>query len=168
MLIPGHVSYVMCHVSRVTCQASPVTFFCLFFLLLVFYLPSGGATRWRTCYQRGLPRLVSIHWALQKKEMGKLTPLRISVCFYSLPVLSGSSLITRLLRNQHILKCKSIFETLWALRKKNIGKLITLRLYMCFCSLPGLSEASLITLLLRNQHILGYKFIFKILCPLLK
>ena len=38
------MSGIMCHVSRV--------FLCVF-------LQSGGASRWRVCYQRGLPRLVS-------------------------------------------------------------------------------------------------------------
>ena len=43
-----HMSCVRCHVSGVTCH---MYFFCLFFL-------SGGASWWRGCYQRGLPRLV--------------------------------------------------------------------------------------------------------------
>ena len=53
-----HVSRVTCHVSHVTCHMSRVT--CkkkqnkkTFFLWL-----SGGASRWRVCYQRGRPRLV--------------------------------------------------------------------------------------------------------------
>ena len=66
-----HVSCVMCHVSRVKCHLSPVTchmskqFFFLTFklLLLIFFTykkngQSGGASQWRVCYQRGLPRLV--------------------------------------------------------------------------------------------------------------
>ena len=66
-----HVSCVMCHVSPVTCHVSAVT--CIIFFLvylLIFYVPkkifwkknghSGGASRWRVCYQRGLPRLVYI------------------------------------------------------------------------------------------------------------
>ena len=48
-----HMSCVTCHVSHVTCPVSHVTFFSLFFG------QSGGAYRWRDCYQRGLPRLVS-------------------------------------------------------------------------------------------------------------
>ena len=48
------VSHVTCHVSRVTCHMSHV-FFCFFFW------QSGEAYRWRVCYQRGLPRLVSHH-----------------------------------------------------------------------------------------------------------
>ena len=61
-----HVSRVTCHVSRVMCHVSPVT--CKKFLLFSYIkkerLPpekigqSGGASRWRVCYQRGLPRLV--------------------------------------------------------------------------------------------------------------
>ena len=56
-----HVSRVTCHVSRVTCHVSSVTFFFLFFFFLYpkkNYL-RGGASQWRVCYQRGLPRLVS-------------------------------------------------------------------------------------------------------------
>ena len=60
--VTGHdVSRVTCHVSHVTCHMSSVTFF--FFL---FFGQSGEAYRLRVCYQRGLPRLVSIwtHWFL--------------------------------------------------------------------------------------------------------
>ena len=68
-----HVSRVTCHVSHVTCHVSPVTChmstkknwtFFLFIYLYFFFLckkkigKSGGASRWRVCYQRGLPRLV--------------------------------------------------------------------------------------------------------------
>ena len=56
MFTPHHVSRVTCHVSHVTCHVSPVTcqhFFC-------FFLLSGGASTWRVCYQRGLPRLNNI------------------------------------------------------------------------------------------------------------
>jgi hypothetical protein len=51
---------VTCHVSRVTCQMSPVKchFFFFFFCTLTKIGQSGGATRRRVCYQRGLPRLV--------------------------------------------------------------------------------------------------------------
>ena len=41
---------VMCHMSRVTSHM----FFCF-----CFFGQSGEAYRWRVCYQRGLPRLVS-------------------------------------------------------------------------------------------------------------
>ena len=60
-----HMSYVTCHVSRITCHVSNVfsfsfSFFFSFFLF--FYLKKigqcGGASRWRVCCQRGLPRLV--------------------------------------------------------------------------------------------------------------
>ena len=49
-----HVSHVMCPVSRVRCQVSH------FYL----FLQSGGASWWRVCYQRGLPRLVCVSWML--------------------------------------------------------------------------------------------------------
>ena len=39
-------SWDMCHVAHVTCHVSHVIFFI------------GGASRWRVCYQQGLPRLV--------------------------------------------------------------------------------------------------------------
>ena len=48
--IPHYGSCVTCHVSPVTCP-----FFCLKKIGL-----SGGASRWRVCYQRGLPRLVFV------------------------------------------------------------------------------------------------------------
>ena len=52
-----HVSRVTCHVSRVMCHVSHVT--CNFnFFFLQNFLQSGGASRWRVCYQQGLPRLV--------------------------------------------------------------------------------------------------------------
>ena len=41
-----HISHVKCHVSDVTCHS---------FFLLLFFGQSGGASRWRVCYQRGLP-----------------------------------------------------------------------------------------------------------------
>ena len=62
-----HVSRVTCHMSRVTCHLSPVTCQKMIFLTFNFFSSflckkkigqSGGASRWRVCYQRGLPRLV--------------------------------------------------------------------------------------------------------------
>ena len=50
-----HMSGVLCQVSGVTCQVSHVRSFFLFFI--IFFLQSGEASRWRGCYQRGLPRL---------------------------------------------------------------------------------------------------------------
>ena len=47
MFIPHYVSHVTCHVSPVTCHVS-----------FKKIGQSGGASRWRVCYQRGLPRLV--------------------------------------------------------------------------------------------------------------
>ena len=55
----SHISYVSqesgvtCQVSHVTCH---VSHFFFFFLLLLFLI--GGASRWRICYQRSLPRLI--------------------------------------------------------------------------------------------------------------
>ena len=57
-----HMSCVTSHMSRVTCHLSHVIFF--FYILIFFYVKkngqSGGASRWRVCYQRGLPHLVYI------------------------------------------------------------------------------------------------------------
>ena len=50
------MSRVMCHVSRVTCHMSKKKLH--FFFLRKKNGQSGGASRWRVCYQRGLPRLV--------------------------------------------------------------------------------------------------------------
>ena len=63
------MSRVMCHLSLVTCQKK----------IRIFYKKrkndpsekigqSGGATRWRVCYQRGLPRLVS--WNIEGAMRG--------------------------------------------------------------------------------------------------
>ena len=53
-----HVSCVMCHVSRVTCHMSPVTCHLSHVTCHKKIGQSGEASRWRVCYQRGLPRLV--------------------------------------------------------------------------------------------------------------
>ena len=45
------MSVVTCHMSCVMCQVS---------FLFLFFLQSGGASWWRVCYQRSLPRLVCI------------------------------------------------------------------------------------------------------------
>ena len=53
-----HVSHVSCHMSRVTCHVSGVT--CNYYYL--FFLQSGEASRWRICYQWGLPHLVLVQF----------------------------------------------------------------------------------------------------------
>ena len=50
------VSHVRCHMSGVTCQVSRVR--CHMSYIYIFFLQSDWASRWRVCYQRGLPRLV--------------------------------------------------------------------------------------------------------------
>ena len=57
-----HVSCVTCHVSGVRCHVSYVKCPFLFLLFLFFYGQSVGASWWRVCYQRGLPRLVHRHF----------------------------------------------------------------------------------------------------------
>ena len=51
-----HVSRVRCHMSPVKCHVSPVP--CQKNYIFFFNGKSVGASRWRVCYQRGLPRLV--------------------------------------------------------------------------------------------------------------
>ena len=52
-----HVSPVPCHVSCVMCHLSPVIFHCFCFCILKKSWKSRRASRWRVCYQRGLPHL---------------------------------------------------------------------------------------------------------------
>ena len=63
-----HLSHVTCHISPVTCHLSPAKcpknlyFFhtkkkIVFFNLVQKNGQSGVASRWRVCYQQGLPRL---------------------------------------------------------------------------------------------------------------
>ena len=61
---------VPCHVSQVRCQ---VFVFC--------FLQSGRASRGRVCYQRGLPRLVSLTKELvNKKKRKKIIFLNQNLC----------------------------------------------------------------------------------------
>ena len=52
------VSRVRCHMSRVMCHVSHVRCHMYLFFFFFFFGQSGGAIRWRVCYQRGLPCLV--------------------------------------------------------------------------------------------------------------
>ena len=52
-----HVSCVMCHVSHVTCHMSRLTCHKFSLFLLILSWQNGGASRWRVCYQWGLPHL---------------------------------------------------------------------------------------------------------------
>ena len=61
-----HMSHVTCHVSPVTCHLSHDFNFCFYLFMFLKYPSekmekSDGASRWRVCYQRGLPRLVFVH-----------------------------------------------------------------------------------------------------------
>ena len=79
-----HVSCVMCHVSHVTCHVSPVTCH-IFNPTTKFYTTkkvgqSGGASRWRVCYQRGLPRLVyerGVDYSKSSKLMKHISKHRV-------------------------------------------------------------------------------------------
>ena len=60
------VSHVTCHVTRVICHISPVTCHVSYVTCNFLYNEkksgqSGGASRWRVCYQRGLPYLVGLY-----------------------------------------------------------------------------------------------------------
>ena len=70
-----HMSGVRCHVSGVTCQVSGVTchIYIHFFFICIFFWQSGGAIRWRVCYQRGVPRLVFTPPPLLSTIVSKLT-----------------------------------------------------------------------------------------------
>ena len=87
MFIPHYVSCVMCHVScfmfhvsSVTCFMSPVIFIFFFFFSFKTIGQSGGASRRRVCFQRGLPRLV------KKKSTNFLTTRPGSSYFLCLKV----------------------------------------------------------------------------------
>ena len=49
---------------------SQVFFSFFFFFFLKKIGQSGGASRWRVCYQRGLPRLVSYKMHVMEKCLG--------------------------------------------------------------------------------------------------
>ena len=78
MFVPHYVLCVMCHVSCVICHVSPEVCTVLAENILWYYNiknlsklrkknsseeigQNGGASRWRVCYQQGLPCLVSCH-----------------------------------------------------------------------------------------------------------
>ena len=64
--IPGSY-HTMCHVSCVTCHMFPVTCQKRIKKIQVpdcFIIKSGGAGRWRVCYQQGSPRLVLLSYDL--------------------------------------------------------------------------------------------------------
>ena len=58
MFTPHHMSCVMFHASCVTCHVSCVTcqVSCDIFSSSFSFLQSGAASRWRVCFQRGLPQ----------------------------------------------------------------------------------------------------------------
>ena len=58
MFTPHHVSHVRCHVSCVTCQVSHVRCHVSQNIFSSSFFDKMMASRWRVCYQRGLPLLV--------------------------------------------------------------------------------------------------------------
>ena len=60
---------VTCHRSPVTCKKKSFSFFLLLFIPFFLSLnkngPSGGASRWRVCYQWGLPCLVYMYFVIK-------------------------------------------------------------------------------------------------------
>ena len=53
-----HMSHVTCHVSHVRCQVSGVRCHVWSVFSFSFFGQIAGASCWRVCHQRGLPRLV--------------------------------------------------------------------------------------------------------------
>ena len=75
MFIPHYVSCVMCHVSPVTCQQKKLhIYFDFLFYPSEKIGQSCGASRWRVCYQRGLPRLIFTGSAWTVNLKPKLQP----------------------------------------------------------------------------------------------
>ena len=64
---------VMCHVSGVRCH--------------FFFGQSGGASRWRVCYQQGLPRLISTSSLLLINLPNVHSEINIYIIFLPLPAL---------------------------------------------------------------------------------
>ena len=71
----------MCHMSPVMCPMSHVK------KNSCFFIPnkigqSGGAGRWRVCYRRGLPRLVSVALQIQNMFWGNSsnTDYKVTQC----------------------------------------------------------------------------------------
>ena len=74
-----HVSHVRCHVSGVRCHVSCVT--CI---IIIFFGKSGGASRWRVCYQRGPPRLVLyVLYYFKKKWLNEKATISVLLNVYS-------------------------------------------------------------------------------------
>ena len=65
-----HVSPVTCHVSRLTCHMSHVTFISIY--IYFFCRQSGETSRWRVCFQWGLPRLVVMKKSRIRARLGPL------------------------------------------------------------------------------------------------
>ena len=84
-----HMSGVTCHMSGVRCQVSGVT--CNFFFL---FSESGGTSRWRVCYQWGLPRLVFYIFATNVWLGGQLAILAVGAVFvqYIHPINASSGI----------------------------------------------------------------------------
>ena len=56
-----HMAHVTCHMSHVTCHMSHVTYLVSHILCHFLFVQNDGASQWRVCYQRGLPRQVFFH-----------------------------------------------------------------------------------------------------------
>ena len=85
-----HMSHVMCHMSHVRCHMSKVKKEKKKKEKREKNLQSGGASRWRVCYQRGLPGLVFspyIQFSIKNIDsplLPLLGPFIESVAFYCL------------------------------------------------------------------------------------
>ena len=67
-IVTCHMSCVNCHISTIMCHLSHV----------MFFLQIGRASRWRVCYQRSLPCLVSVSYPCML-----LPPLSPASCNHS-------------------------------------------------------------------------------------
>ena len=100
------VSHVRCQVSSVRCQVSGVTYIYIF----IYFLQSCGASRWRVCYQRGLPCLVFIN-IYNKRGLPLVRVQHLPTKFdeaVSWLTASLPDLITFLPRRVHARRCSSV------------------------------------------------------------
>ena len=105
---PHHVSHVTCDVSHFACQISHVTCQVSTVRSHMYFFLNDGASRWRVCYQRGLPSL-----DFNKVQLGTQWNLvnKMNTCYlYSIQraSLASNRLFTRLERlnsNKHLFVC---------------------------------------------------------------
>ena len=120
-----HVSHVACHVSPVTCHLSPVTchlshvkiYFFFFLLLSKKNEQSGGAGRWRVCYQRGLPRLVLYEYKVKFHCISIIAMLTDRCVYWVCYLFSGNQLI----RVNLTVEFKVVFKNMFIWQLDGVG-----------------------------------------------